>query len=294
MPAIALTYASLLTLVPDYLERQTDESLIDFMPTAILFAQRRIAREVKVLGMQKYVVSTFSATNGVIDKPAGWLQTLSMNFGTGSGWCISCAVNDGGEDYVAPLTLTASGGGFTTSPTFSGVLVNGVVTQVVPATPGVGGTGDFEVVVAGFEDEGEGASVSGIVNEGNTIRNQLFERAYEYLSAYWPNRQLTGAPKFYGDYDFNHWILVPSPAEELPFEVAYYQVDDLLSDEQETNWLTINAPDLLTYAACLEAAIFIKSASQIAKFVAEYNRCAAGFGAEDKSRIEDRTAKRDA
>lgn len=86
--AFVLTYDTLTTLIPSYLER-TDSDIIDNIPTFILLAQTRISREAKSLGLEVYVQGVFTPGEFVIPKPAFWLNTLSFQYGSGTGFNTS-------------------------------------------------------------------------------------------------------------------------------------------------------------------------------------------------------------
>lgn len=78
MPAAAMTYNSLVDDVETYLER-TDQATISKIPTFIMLAEQIIASEIKFMG--NLTVNTFSMVQGnpVIEKPARWRKTVSMN-----------------------------------------------------------------------------------------------------------------------------------------------------------------------------------------------------------------------
>ena len=120
----------------------------------------------------------------------------------------------------------------------------------------------------------------------------IFARAYEYCRNYWPNEAQTGTPQFYADYDFQHWLLAPTPNAASTLEILYYEQPALLGEELQTNWLTEYAPDLLLYAALLEATPFLKSDERIQTWQALYDRAAQAISGEDLKRIMDRSANR--
>jgi hypothetical protein len=126
----------------------------------------------------------------------------------------------------------------------------------------------------------------------NDTRKFLFTRGYEYLRSYWPDSTQTGTPQFYGDYDYSHWLIVPSPDAEYPFEVLYYELPPLLSDEVQTNWITEYAPELLLYASLLEATPFLKNDERIQVWQTMYDRAAAMLNGEDLKKILDRSTVR--
>lgn len=126
----------------------------------------------------------------------------------------------------------------------------------------------------------------------NNDRKSLFSRAYEYLRTYWPDATLAGEPVFYADYDYNHWLLAPTPDTTYPLEILYYQLPQLLDEENQTNWLTENAPELLLYGTLLEATPFLKNDDRIAVWQNMYDRSAAMLNGEDLAKILDRSAVR--
>lgn len=130
---------------------------------------------------------------------------------------------------------------------------------------------------------------TGINNEN---RKSLFARAYEYLRSFWPDATATGEPEFYSDYDYNHWLLAPTPDADYPVEILYYQLPPLLDEEHQTNWLTENAPELLLYGTLLEATPFLKNDERIAVWQNMYDRSAAMLNGEDLAKILDRSASR--
>jgi len=121
---------------------------------------------------------------------------------------------------------------------------------------------------------------------------QLFARSYEYVRSYWPDRSQTGIPLFYADYDYNNWIVSPTPDQAYPFEVLVYQLLPLLDDSNQTNWLTEYAPQVLLYASLLEATPFLKNDERIAVWQQMYDRAAQALNGEDLSKILDRSARR--
>lgn len=291
MPAV-MTYATLLDSIRNYLEREDDETLEAEIPTLVLFAQRRIARELKILGLQAYVTGSFLTSNGVIQKPSRWLNTLSINYGSSANTVIAATVTSGGAGYKYAPTVTVTGGSGS-GATAEAYLINGVVDQVVITDPGTGYLTTPTLVFSGG-DPVTPATGTTTISLTNVERNQLYVRSYEYCRNYWPRPTLTGAPRFYADYGFTHWLIVPTPGEDYPIEIAYYQLAQLLDDSNQTNWLTENAPDLLLYAALLEATPFLKNDERIATWQNMYDRAAQAYKSEDDARMTDRATARKA
>ena len=120
----------------------------------------------------------------------------------------------------------------------------------------------------------------------------IFARAYEYCRAYWPDEAETAAPQFYADYDYNHWLICPTPIAASNLEILYYEQPARLGDDLETNWLTEYAPDVLLYAVLLESAPFLKKDERIATWQGMYDRAAGALSGEDLKKIMDRSAAR--
>ena len=91
----------------------------------------------------------------------------------------------------------------------------------------------------------------------------VFDRTVEYMRTVYPDPTVTGTPRFYGDIDYNHWMISPTPSSSLYFRIVYYQIPVMLDAVTQTNWLTQYAPDLLLYACLLEAQPFLKDDERI-------------------------------
>jgi hypothetical protein len=73
-----MTYDSLVENIQSYLERN-DVSTLDKIPLFIMLAEQVIASQIKFLGNLTVNTSTMTAGANVIDKPARWHKTVSMN-----------------------------------------------------------------------------------------------------------------------------------------------------------------------------------------------------------------------
>ena len=78
LTAAVMTYDSLVDDISTYLER-TDQATLEKIPTFIMLAEQVIASEIKFLGNLTVQQSTMTATQPIIDKPARWHKTVSMN-----------------------------------------------------------------------------------------------------------------------------------------------------------------------------------------------------------------------
>ena len=122
----------------------------------------------------------------------------------------------------------------------------------------------------------------------NGVWYQLYIRSLEFCKAYAPNPGATDTPKYYADYDANHFYVAGTPANNYKFELVYQARLDPLTRDHQTNWLTLNAPQALLYAALLEAALWCKNGEDVAMWKAEMGEAIGGLVAENKERLVDR------
>ena len=203
--ASVMTYDSLVENIQSYLER-TDTATLEKIPLFIMLAEQIIASQIKFLGNLTVNTSTMVPNVGIIDKPARWHKTVSMN-----------------------------------------------------------------VTVAGE-------------------RQPVLLRKYEYLREYWPDGTQTGVPAYYGDYDYTHWLVAPTPALAYSFEVLYYERIQPLDSTNQTNWFTIYAPQALLYGSLLQAMPFLKNDERMPMWQANYDQIMQTLKQEDVQRIGDRQA----
>lgn len=135
-------------------------------------------------------------------------------------------------------------------------------------------------------------TISMSFKDANDNMTPIFTRSYEYCRNYWQNETETAPPEFYADYDYTHWLIVPTPDANYDLEVLYYELPVLLDSTQQTNWLTEYAPNLLLYGALLEATPFLKNDERITTWQNYYQSAANALNTEDLKKITDRDAVR--
>jgi hypothetical protein len=145
-----------------------------------------------------------------------------------------------------------------------------------------------QAIVAKPANWRETVSINVGTGTGNNTRNPVLPRTYDYLRSYWPDPTVTGVPKYYADYDLNHWLVAPTPTAAYPFEVVYYQLLQGLDAAHQTNVLTDYAPDMLLYACLLESAPYLKDDARIATWQARYDRCLQAEVLDDVRNLIDR------
>lgn len=123
-------------------------------------------------------------------------------------------------------------------------------------------------------------------------RKFIYPRAYEYCRRYWPLSTERDVPEFYADYDYNNWLIVPTPVAAYPWEITYWQLPPLLDDTNQTNWTTAYAPGALLYGTLVQAMPFLKNDERKDTWDPMYKEQLQGLDGQDLQRIIDRTATR--
>lgn len=208
--AFVLTYASLTDEIQKYVER-TDSNFVSSIPMFIMLGERRVSRDLKILGLKVYITDNLIVGQQTIQKPTRWLNNSTFNIGTKTNF--------------------------------------------------------------------------------NT-RKQILQRSYEYCRIYWPDPTQESEPKYYADYNYDFWLIAPTPDQVYPYEIAYYQTPTLIDEHNTTNFLTENAPEVLIYASLLETASYLKDDERVAIWTQYYEKAKAALGEEDRNRIYDSFSKR--
>jgi hypothetical protein len=117
----------------------------------------------------------------------------------------------------------------------------------------------------------------------------LLLRKYEYMRNYWPDPTVESIPKYYGDYDFDHWFIAPTPDDNYAIEILYYEKIQPLDATNQTNWFTINAPQAMLYGTLLQAMPFLKNDSRVQLWQAMYDRAIQTLKLENDTRTIDRS-----
>ena len=113
------------------------------------------------------------------------------------------------------------------------------------------------------------------------VRTPLLPRSYEFCRAYGPDDTVTGLPLYYADYDYNNWIVTPTPDYAYPFEINMWQLPALLDTSNTTNWTSTYAPEALLYSALLECEPFLKNDPRIATWKSMYDEAIGNLEQEN-------------
>ena len=110
--------------------------------------------------------------------------------------------------------------------------------------------------------------------------SSLQRKDLSYIYEKYPTRSADSKPKFYAR-EGSNFIFGPYPDSGYTIKGIYYGALTALSTDNETNWIATDAPDLLVYAALLEAEPFLGNDERIPVWEAAYNRTKAHIQAQD-------------
>jgi hypothetical protein len=92
-----------------------------------------------------------------------------------------------------------------------------------------------------------------------------------FIQTYTPDATTTGAPRYYGQFDVDNFILGPTPDTTYTAELHYFYrpLSITAGAEDETTWLSTNAELALLYGSLIEAYIYMKGEQDV---MAMYNQ----------------------
>lgn len=116
----------------------------------------------------------------------------------------------------------------------------------------------------------------------------LKERSRETIQTMYPVLTDTATPKYYAEWQENYYYIGPTPDVAYNFELMMYQQPPSLGDDQQTNYLTENAPDLLLYSTLLEAEGYLKNDERLPVWKAARDEIIEQYTGLDMRRQSDR------
>jgi hypothetical protein len=119
-------------------------------------------------------------------------------------------------------------------------------------------------------------------------KQPIFLRKLEYLNNYWPNVSATDQPLYYADYDYDHWFVAPTPNQAYSFEALCYTRLQPLASDNQTNWLTQNAPNAMLFGTLKQTATFLKDDSRLQVWEQLFQEAMSALKTEDQLRLVDR------
>jgi len=123
--------------------------------------------------------------------------------------------------------------------------------------------------------------------DSNSKRYFLEKKTDEFIYDYWPTSATTGTPKYWTDYNDTELLVAPTPSAALTIEMSYVQRLDTLSSSNTTNWLTINAQELLLFGSLMEACTFSKSREDLQIYSQRYKASVDSINNQTRRRRRD-------
>lgn len=103
----------------------------------------------------------------------------------------------------------------------------------------------------------------------------------ERLYQEYPTRSADGKPSVYARESTN-FIFGPYPDSGYTIKGVYYKKLDPLSDENTSNWLITDAPDLILFASLAEAKPFVNDDARVALWEGKYTNAKAEINKQDR------------
>lgn len=101
--------------------------------------------------------------------------------------------------------------------------------------------------------------------ENSSNKEFLLQKDVNYLQEFHPNASTTGVPRYYAVFDYQNFIVAPTPNATFTAELHYYYRPNSLSagSDSGTTWLSENAPNAMLYGSLVEAYTFMKGDKEL-------------------------------
>ena len=205
MPPYVMTYNNLISRIETWVIKTTDPALAAELPAIVDMTERRVARDLKTLMSVQYVTGQMTIGQPLIQKPARWLETVSL--------------------------------------------------QII----------------------------------ANNLNANIYLKEYEYIRKIYPDETALAQPAFYAEFQQGYIYLGPNPDAAYYYQLAYYERPNPLCIENQQNWLTQFAPDLMLIGALCECAPFLVDDNRIAVWEGKYKEKLQEFAIEETRRKVDQS-----
>ena len=120
-------------------------------------------------------------------------------------------------------------------------------------------------------------------------RTYLMQKDISFMDEYSGTRITQGTPKYYANWDETKMFISPTPDTALNVEVAYVRrptasAGTALASTNTTTYLSLNAPNTLTYACLVEAFAFLANDRMYQLYEQKYQQSLTGLGIEQQGR----------
>lgn len=108
------------------------------------------------------------------------------------------------------------------------------------------------------------ASFSLQYTDSNGDAHFLLQKDVNFIQTFNPDASTTGAPRYYSAFDYQNFIIGPTPDDDYAVELHYYyRPQSITATADGQSWIGTNAPDALLYGSLLEAYTFMKGETDV-------------------------------
>ncbi len=136
---------------------------------------------------------------------------------------------------------------------------------------------------------GETLTMSYIGADGKIV--VLKRVSYEMIRSFAPANNISPnatTPRYYSDYGYDYFIISPTPVSTYTVEIAYFGKTQMLSEVNQTNWITENAYDALFWSCLDKAYRFIDNNTNADAYLNKYQDRIQAINTYNKGRKSDR------
>jgi hypothetical protein len=115
----------------------------------------------------------------------------------------------------------------------------------------------------------------------------IVKRTQDYLAQITAESS-TGTIQYYAEYDYDNFMLAPTPAANTSIELTYYGLVQPLNTDNQQNLITREIPQALLFGTLLQAQGYLKAIDKLAVWKQYYTDAISAIKNEDKLRSIDR------
>jgi hypothetical protein len=115
----------------------------------------------------------------------------------------------------------------------------------------------------------------------------IVKRTQDYLAQF-TSESSTGTIQYYAEYDYDNFMLSPTPSANTTIELTYYGLVQPLNTDNQQNLITREIPQALLFGTLLQAQGYLKAIDKLAVWKQYYTDAISAIKNEDKLRSIDR------
>ena len=98
-----------------------------------------------------------------------------------------------------------------------------------------------------------------------TSKKFLDFKDVNFLQEYAPDTSVEGEPRYYASFDYENFIVAPTPNASYAVELHYFYRPASLTAQGDsgTTWLSVNAPQAMLYGSLIAAYTFMKGEADV-------------------------------